>query len=63
MFATGIGLVIEGIERYERELTRDRGEVKENKEVSNDEDKISRKPRATGFLKMIQDWFEKDAEE
>lgn len=60
MYATGIGLVIEGIERFRKE---------KNKLSAEEADKLSagkkdkRKPRANGFLKRIQDWFEGDTDE
>jgi cell division protein FtsA len=59
MYATGIGLVIEGVERYERELSREQVGGKED----GKKDKGPRRPKASGFLKIIQDWFEKDAGE
>jgi cell division protein FtsA len=64
MFATGIGLVIEGIDRYEREITREEPAAKDGKEKTGKQKvREPRKPKASGFLKIIQDWFEKDAEE
>jgi len=62
MYATGIGLVIEGIGRYKKELTR---EKKADKKKDQPDKKIRErtKPKTSGFLKRIQDWFEGDAEE
>lgn len=62
MYATGIGLVIEGIERYKKEQTKD---LKPDKKRDHPEKKIRErsKPKSSGFLKRIQDWFEGDAEE
>lgn len=61
MFSTGIGLVIEGINRFSRESSRDmmeKGEKRKRK-LSIKKDKRDQKP--TSFLKSIQDWFERDA--
>lgn len=60
MYSTCIGLVIEGISRYDKE---------KDKEMQNKGEKRKRKLRIkkskteqipTGFLKSIQDWFERD---
>jgi cell division protein FtsA len=59
MYATGIGLVIEGIERYEREKLKDDKTYDEKSQASKKE-RERRKPKASGFLKRIQDWFEGD---
>lgn len=61
MFSTGIGLVIEGINRFNRDNTRemqDKGE-KRRRKLTVRKDKKDQKP--TSFLKSIQDWFERDA--
>jgi cell division protein FtsA len=59
MFSTGIGLVIEGIARLNKE--------KEKEMLKPDKKKIrtkqARQGRQTNFLKMIQDWFERDQAE
>ncbi|MBN2639570.1 MAG: cell division protein FtsA [Bacteroidales bacterium] len=64
MFATGVGLVIEGINRFEANLKLKpddndpggKGKTRKTKAVRNDV--------GTGrFLKIIRDWFENDAEE
>jgi cell division protein FtsA len=71
MYATGIGLVIQGIERYLREKVRDDVKIPEKarvqaqdkelrEEFAEKEQKIEKKPRSNGFLKRIQDWFEGD---
>lgn len=64
MFATGVGLVIEGINRFEANLKLKpdddnlggKGKARKRKETRNEV--------GTGrFLKIIRDWFENDAEE
>ncbi len=61
MFSTGIGLVIEGINRFNRDNNKemqDKGEKRKRK-LTLKKDKKDQKP--TNFLKSIQDWFERDA--
>lgn len=67
MFATSIGLVIEGIKRYEMEIKTKRPNEDNQKGVPA---KKSRKKKGesseTGskrFLGLIKDWFENDTEE
>jgi len=60
MFATGIGLVIEGIDRYLREKAREKVKEPEQIKLIEKEERESKKPKAGGFLKRIQDWFEGD---
>ena len=60
MYATGIGLVIEGIERYIREKTKDIPEEGERSKII-EQARPKKSPKANGFLKRIQDWFEGDA--
>jgi hypothetical protein len=60
MYATGIGLVIEGVERYIREKTKEGFKEPDKKKISTKEEKPVKKPKANGFLKRIQDWFEGD---
>lgn len=64
MFATGVGLVIEGITRFEANLKLKpddaelggKGKARKRRELPSDV--------GTGrFLKLIRDWFENDAEE
>ncbi len=55
MYATGVGLVIEGISRYDREKEPARAG---DKKKSKDKDKKGMK--RPSFLKQIQDWFERD---
>jgi len=72
MFATGIGLVIEGISRFDLE------KVREDKQVLNEPDKPEGKPGKkpskkptdpdgksgpTRFLNSIKEWFENDTSE
>jgi len=61
MFSTGIGLVIEGINRFNRDSNRDMQEKgeKRKKKITDRKDKKDQKP--AGFLRSIQDWFERDA--
>ena len=61
MYATGIGLVIEGLERCQRENMNIRIKTME-KELEDKTEKDKKKPKANGFLKRIQDWFEGDVE-
>lgn len=62
MYATGIGLVIEGLERYQREKMNMRIKALE-KELEDKTEKEKKKPKANGFLKRIQEWFEGDVED
>lgn len=64
MFATGIGLVIEGIKRYEMEIKTKRPE--DNDDASKKGKKKKTEKQELGskrFLGIIKDWFENDAEE
>jgi cell division protein FtsA len=56
MYATGIGLVIEGFKRYDKEKVKEQvqGEKKKVKQKS------AKAPKSKSFLSTIQDWFEKD---
>jgi len=55
MYATGIGLVIEGVARWDRDKdTPKNGDKKKGK------DKDKKGPKRPSFLKQIQDWFERD---
>jgi cell division protein FtsA len=59
MYATGIGLVIEGLERVEKQRVRDTNEVVDTGKSSKKiKEKKDRKP--VSFLKKIQDFFEND---
>jgi len=67
MYATGIGLVIEGLKRYYEEMSHsnEKEEVKRIEEPEEaapeePEQEEERKPRPPSFLKKIQDFFEKD---
>ena len=74
MYATGIGLVIEGISRFDYEKN------KENKALQNEENKDAPKQKGkkkqlkkdkdgsiesgtARFLKSLRDWFESDTPE
>ncbi len=57
MYATGIGLVIEGMKRFDLEKEH----LGKKEEVIPDEDEtMKREGRPFSFLKKIQDFFEKD---
>jgi cell division protein FtsA len=59
MYATGIGLVIEGLERFERQSVRESNEIVDGgKAQKKGKEKRERKP--ISFLKKIQDFFEND---
>lgn len=60
MYATGIGLVIQGIERYIREKVKEDIMSPEKVKLVEREQKVQKKPKSNGFLKRIQDWFEGD---
>ncbi|MEZ5195424.1 MAG: hypothetical protein R2764_03205 [Bacteroidales bacterium] len=64
MYATGIGLVIEGMKRYCNENNFEKEAVKEeiNKEVDQpeEENESNSDEKPLSFLKKIQDFFEKD---
>jgi cell division protein FtsA len=71
MYATGIGLVIQGIERYIREKVKEDVNIPEQEVRTADKEKVTerelkipekieKKPKSNGFLKRIQDWFEGD---
>jgi cell division protein FtsA len=61
MFATGIGLVIEGLERVEKQKRR---EAKASNEPAPDKKKTKerKEKKPPSFLKKIQDFFENDQE-
>lgn len=61
MFSTGVGLVIEGINRFNRENNKEMQDKSDNrkKKILSKKGKKVQKP--TGFLKSVQDWFERDA--
>ncbi|MCD4698665.1 MAG: cell division protein FtsA [Bacteroidales bacterium] len=64
MYATGIGLVIEGMKRYYKEMNK----INEKEEIHQSSEKEVEEPGETdglenkpaSFLKKIQDFFEKD---
>jgi cell division protein FtsA len=60
MYATGIGLVIEGMRRYykENEALKEKGRGKEAEQESVEEQPTP--SRSFSFLKKIQEFFEKD---
>ncbi len=62
MYATGIGLVIEGVERYMREKVREGLKDSDKLKLTEKEQRAVKKNRSGSFLKRIQDWFEGDEE-
>jgi cell division protein FtsA len=56
MYSTGIGLVIEGFVRLSKDKVKENGVVEKKKGKQKGE----KAPKQSGFLKTIQDWFEKD---
>ncbi len=64
MYATGIGLVIEGTERYYKEIDKFENEEEESTSAVDiqvdDEEMQEDVARSSSFLKKIQDFFEKD---
>ena len=61
MFSTGIGLVIEGLDRFERTRDRDAKEGTENVPGKR-KSKEKKEKKPVSFLKKIQDFFENDPE-
>ncbi len=59
MYATGIGLVIEGLDRAERQRVRDISEIPDTGKPQK-KTKEKKEKRAGSFLKTIQDFFEND---
>jgi cell division protein FtsA len=63
MYATGIGLVIEGLERVEMKMRREEKSMAgANKEKSKSKATEEKPKRQGSFLKKIQDFFENDPE-
>jgi cell division protein FtsA len=63
MYATGIGLVIEGLERVEMKMRREEKAVAgANKDKSKSKTTEEKPKRQGSFLKKIQDFFENDPE-
>lgn len=63
MYATGIGLVIEGLDRFEKNQTREEKISGDKKEDKLKKKKPAEKPKKEGsFLKKIQEFFEDDPE-
>jgi cell division protein FtsA len=60
MYATGIGLVIQGIERNIREKIQEEPAIPEEVNVMEEAEPVAKKTKTNGFLKRIQDWFEGD---
>jgi len=58
MYATGIGLVIEGMGRYYKEMEKSKAEEEPAEEYEEESEQKETKP--VSFLKKIQDFFEKD---
>ncbi len=65
MHATGIGLVLEGVSRLEKQLDREGGITEENAPVqkaAKPEKGEKKQKKPISFLKKIQDFFENDQE-
>ena len=64
MYATVVGLVIEGMSRYYKEMEKPYERVEPKKhhdEIPEEEEEIEEREKRSGsFLKKIQDFFEKD---
>lgn len=75
MYATGIGLVIQGAERFSKDKGRDEVRVPEMDEKQDEREAVlsekadiprertvqePKRQKSNGFLKRIQDWFEGD---
>lgn len=63
MYATGIGLVIEGINRFKREKEKEMIQKSEKRILMWSPKKAKKEARPANFLKNIQDWFERDGME
>jgi len=74
MYATGIGLVIEGLDRFEKQLYRESQEYQVEMEVTGkkkkdkatepekEKEKEKKERRPVSFFRKIQDFFENDPE-
>jgi len=63
MHATGIGLVIEGLDRFEKNQKREEKNMAEDTDDKNKKKRPAAKNKKQGsFLKKIQDFFEDDPE-
>lgn len=60
MYATGIGLVIEGIQRFEKEKIREMKQLGDKRKIKFKLRKDNLDIRPATFLERIQNWFEKD---
>ncbi len=60
MYSTGIGLVIEGINRYELEKTKEMASIGEKRKLKLKSKKVKSTEKPVGFLERIQNWFEGD---
>lgn len=60
MYATGIGLVIEGIQRFNKEKSKEMAVLGENRKSKLKVSKSKKEPEQGSFLERIQNWFEKD---
>ncbi len=61
MYATGVGLVIEGINRFDRDSNREMSEKGEKRKVKIMGRREKKDQKSGSFLRSIQDWFERDA--
>jgi cell division protein FtsA len=74
LYATGVGLVMKGIEKYEREMKRGNNTVKVEVPVEEKEEKAKEKRKVVGhskkkigsffenIFKSAQDWISDDIE-
>lgn len=60
MYATGIGLVIEGIQRFEKEKNKEMTELGEKRKIKFKMKRDNSDMQPATFLERIQNWFEKD---
>ncbi len=61
MYATGVGLVIEGIHRFDRDSNREMSEKGEKRKLKIMGRREKKDQKSSSFLRSIQDWFERDA--
>jgi len=60
MYSTGVGLVIEGLQRFEKEKAKDMAQTGEKRKIKLKMRKEKSDVDPAGFLERIQNWFEKD---
>ncbi len=60
MYSTCVGLVIEGIKRFEKEKDKEMSELSDKRKLTFLFKKDKKDERPISFLERIQNWFEKD---